>query len=333
MNIPLSYPDLNLELDPAVLVVDSTKLKTFMDCPRKYFYEYVLGWRAKQPSLALEFGSAWHIAMETLLKGLKAKGEYDEETITEAYRGFYDYLSPIFDPKTMGPSMSPKDYGNAMKALVEYTQQYQKEGFEVLYTEISGSVPISDKHEMYFRVDAVCKDSRGMFALEHKTTSRLMSNWAQQWSLSVQVGCYTHVLYCLHGVDGAWGVIVNGTVFRKTENAFVRVPIHKTKDMMQVWLEIVNSYFDMIEREFELLDTSDKLDAQTMRSFPMNTESCTKYGVCPFHDMCSVWPNPLRNTHRVPPHMEVKHWDPRDLDENCEMILRRGEVVKKETVE
>ena len=51
---------------PTLQTVDSTKINTFLDCPRQYFFTYVLGWRSDRPNNHLVFGQAWHEAMEHL---------------------------------------------------------------------------------------------------------------------------------------------------------------------------------------------------------------------------------------------------------------------------
>ena len=57
-------------------VHDASKLQCFMDCPRQYFYRYVLGWSRQGSNIHLIFGEGWHRAMETLLR----EG-YDTEAI------------------------------------------------------------------------------------------------------------------------------------------------------------------------------------------------------------------------------------------------------------
>lgn len=43
---------------------DSTSLGLFKECPRKYYYEIVLGWRPKGTSVHLKFGQLYHSGME-----------------------------------------------------------------------------------------------------------------------------------------------------------------------------------------------------------------------------------------------------------------------------
>jgi hypothetical protein len=61
-----------------------------MECPSSYFYEYILGWRPENPNLHLEFGKAWHFAMEHLiLEAIIAKQSNEAyQLFLEHYRQF-----------------------------------------------------------------------------------------------------------------------------------------------------------------------------------------------------------------------------------------------------
>jgi len=81
-------PRINEIIEPSHTwdIIDSSKLSTFMECPRKYFYEYVLGWRPSMPNVHLTFGTAWHAAVERLL----IEG-YSQEHVEEAKFIFLQY--------------------------------------------------------------------------------------------------------------------------------------------------------------------------------------------------------------------------------------------------
>jgi hypothetical protein len=52
---------------------DSTSLALLKECPRKYHYVMVEGWRAKGESVHLRFGGLYHSALEQYDK-LRAEG-------------------------------------------------------------------------------------------------------------------------------------------------------------------------------------------------------------------------------------------------------------------
>jgi hypothetical protein len=92
-----------------------------------------------------------------------------------------------------------------------------------------------------------------------------------------------------------------------------RVPAFKTPDQMNNWLWTVNDIYDDIEREFDRLSNCREYDT-VMMSFPMNTNSCTKYFGCMFHDYCLSWQNPLQRASEPPLGFRQEFWDPRNMD-------------------
>ena len=100
-------------------IQDGSKIKAYMECPRRYFYEYVLGWREDRPSNHLFFGSAWHEAMAHMyLNG------FDTNTVYEAYaEHFLPYYRRFCDPGD-DDLYWPKTPERAFKALAFYASYY-----------------------------------------------------------------------------------------------------------------------------------------------------------------------------------------------------------------
>ena len=303
-----------LEEQPTWSIIDPSKMQAFMACPRKFFYEYVLGWRPEMPNNHLVFGEAWHHAMEHLLLN-----GYHDDAVVDAYQKFEECYRASFAPET-DEMFEPKTPFNAFLVLQKYAEKYAEDldYFDVLYTEIAGTVTIGQDRMMDFRMDSVIKDNTtGMHAsLEHKTGSRLWM-WAEQWLLSMQVSTYTHVLHCLYPEDEVEGVIMNGCFFIKRKKDpfdFSRVPTTRSRDQMDTWLFNANYWYDQIQREMELLVNSDA-DSDLLIAFPLNTTNCLNYGrVCEYHDYCLAWPNPLQKCGEPPLGFKIEHWNPRARD-------------------
>jgi CRISPR/Cas system-associated exonuclease Cas4 (RecB family) len=312
----------NLVPDKTWSIYDSSKVQTFMQCPRKYFYLYVLGWDTDESNVHLIFGEGWHRAMETLLN----EG-YTNEAVKNAYSKFLLYYREHFT-EIQDSGNFPKSPESIVPALVEYIQKYKNtDTFEVLYTEIAGTVPITDKRVVHFRLDSVVKGEEGIFSLEHKTGSRLSRTWIDQWTLKMQIGTYMHVLHSLYKPSDVYGIKVNGVIFKKTTNDYIRVPIRKSTDMMNSWLWNINHQIDMIEWNMdEMADSTE--DEVVFHAFPMNTESCINYGrACKFMDFCSVWSNPLQHLEEVPVGFVRKYWDPTEREESAKTVMN---LEKKE---
>jgi hypothetical protein len=290
-----------------------------MNCPRQTFYRYILGWVNERPNKDLIFGSAWHLAMETILrKGIRP------ESIIEAYQIALDYYrNRGFDEET-DLGRFPKIPGVIPEALARYTSRWSLDKFEVLYTEIGGTVPISIEplRLMHFKIDAIVRNltTDKISAFEHKTGTKHSRAWEQEKKMSVQTGTYNHVLYCLFKPEDVWGVIVNGTFFRATksgvvwdENSFVRVPCRKEPDLMQAWLVNTNDWYMSYEDDIYQLDRATP-DQEALHCFRMNTEACSKYYGCAYLDFCLSWPNPLRRCEYPPQGFKVEFWDPSRID-------------------
>ena len=301
-------------------VLDATKMQTYMRCPRKFFYSYVLGWKSELPSNALVFGSGWHHAMEVLLDmGYTAEACAKAFTVAESH--IREFFSPEWDH-----SNAPKNPANLFRALPQYCNTYADDDFSVEHIEVAGSVAIGENKLLHFKTDAICRDHRGVFSLEHKTATRLSPSWMAQWRQKMQIGVYSHVLYCMYPEDEVYGVIINGAFFSNEpkragarDNEFRRIPCRRTLQFMEGWLAETEDIFDAVQRDYQKLSESTEEDS-VMRCFNRNTETCTDYGQCPFLDYCTTWNNPLQHADEPPMGMTVDHWDPRKADTIREVV-------------
>lgn len=308
---------------PSWAIQDATKLTCFSSCPRKYFWEYVLGWRPETQSNHLVFGQAWHEAMEYLLLH-----DYSIKSVQEAHEVFLKCYRESYGPET-DQMFFPKTPDNALITLARYAGRFKDDlqKFEVLYTEIAGKVTVAEGRFVHFRMDTVLKNrsNQRICSIDHKTGSRTWG-WELQFPLSHQTGTYNHVLNCLYPRDKVDGLIYRGTFFGHTKKAwdqlasgqnltykdpieFVEYPAFKSKDQMQSWLWHCNYYFDRIQAEFEYL-TDVTEDDEVMIAFPQQPSSCSNYGGCAYLDFCQTWPNPLRKCQEPPLGYKEEHWNP-----------------------
>ena len=301
-------------------IIDSTKLSTYMDCPRAFFYEYILGWRPENPNIHLEFGKAWHLAMEQLiLEG------YDSASINKAYELFLGHYRQFFSPE-MDEENAPKNPDSALKALIAYSREYAGDRYEPLYTEVAGTVPIDETHILHFRMDSILRIDGQIRSREHKTGSQLSRQWTDQWSLAVQTFVYNHALCCLFPPDEVWGVEVNGTFFYKNKTTpvkFQRVPARRNLNMMQTSYWNILQYIKDIDKDMETLMQDSSENDPVMMCFPLRPTNCTKYFGCRYHDFCLAWPNPLQRCDEVPFGMKVEYWDPSAEESKHQFNLER----------
>lgn len=313
-------------------VIDSSKLQDYITCPRRFFFRHVLGWERTIYN-DLKFGEAWHKAMEVFLK----KGT-THENVEEAFDEFMKCYREEFPPAT-DELFTPKIPENVRRALPQYVERFGEEDkkFTVKedFVEIAGSVTMNEDRVMFFKMDAIVEDETGIFALEHKTTKSLGGRWSDQWYLKTQIGLYSHVLYCIENSDRVKGIIINGfgvhnppklkldgTPYANAkDNEFLRLPVRKPLETMEVWFQSTNYWLGLLEEDFRRFSACSASDS-TLQSFFLNTESCSKYRGCPFMDFCKTWQNPLRRCESPPETFTQTFWDPREKEESAGKIMR-----------
>lgn len=302
---PISY-------HPTMDVNDSSKIQAFQDCPRGFFFRYVLGWQREASNVHLVFGSAWHEAMEQLYQeGLT------QENAVKAVDKFMQVYREGFPIEEEDDARAPKDPATAIKGISSFVQEYSRydAGNETLFTEVAAAVPIrEDGRLIHGKVDAIVREDDGIWSHEHKTTGRNSSSWRNKWGLIIQVGTYSHVLHSIFIDEPVQGVKINGAVFTKSRGAeFLRIPVRKTAEDMQQYLWEVNHWIDILEWNWKELERCSASD-DVMTAFPKNAQSCSKFG-CRYDGLCSSWNNPLKRCHVPPPGFEVEFWDPRRENE------------------
>jgi len=314
-----------MELHETAFVLDSTKIQSYQTCPRRFWFEYVLGWRPDPPSIHLFFGECWHLSMEHFLKNKISK-----QTAAEACLVFEEKWRTrisIFDEELCGN----KNLANASRALYLYALAYANEApFRVLKTEVSGKIPVNANNlsrSIYFKIDAICQsDELGYYVLEHKTASFFDRNYEDQFKMLTQTDTYTYALHWFYGDKGPiFGVVINAMTIKNeprlkkdgslyansTDCEARRFYIAKSPTYLESWLTDINSQFDEIERDFSKLSSAKAAD-NTMDCFNRRTVNCvTKYGICPFHTLCLAWNNPLQHEEPVQPGFIKEFWDPR----------------------
>lgn len=315
MSLP---PEWFLEkLEKVTEVIDSTKLKCWQTCDRLFFYEHILGWIPDFPSIDLKFGEAMHDAWAVLEQhGNK------QENLPMAYVTFMETFRKYFGQDT-DENYPAKNPGKAAQALEGYVEQWEEQDkhFKPIYIEVAGTAPISQTRAIHFKCDAILQDLRtGKYRIrEKKTASQDSRAYHQQWDMSVQIGTYTHVGYCLFPASEFEGVEMDTTFFYKASKAkYDRRKAFRSPEKMEEWLWHVNTLIDEIEMSannliIALEEDPDILHAPVFKHFPYKTESCTKYYGCRYLPFCTTWTNPLRWIYDVPLEFKQQWWDPRDL--------------------
>ena len=314
-------------------VMDATKIKTLMSCPRDFFYSYIMGWRHEGSSIHLAYGHAWHQAMEVLL----TEGT-TPEAVAKAYQSFLtDYVSQMEQEADILQELHPsKTPSAAALGLAEYAKLWQDDPKETLHLEVSGTAPIDESGRViHVKLDAIRRRKDGpnagkIHSLEHKTTTRFTEAWQEQWHYDFQVGAYDHFLKCLYEPEEVEGVIINGAVFNKTSRKFPRFPIIRSNEMWEMWIYEANHWWNYLEMNMRHLYETSASD-RVMVAFPRNSASCSKFG-CKHPQLCCFKANPLQRIETPPLGYKVDFWDPREREKEAKEGKGGTTVSVKTTV-
>lgn len=294
-------------------ILDSSKLTSFMKCPRSFFYEYLLGWRNDTSNVHLVFGSAWHAGMEVF----EANG-LSEESVRHAIGDALEYYHRFFDSAEDELSNGNKNGAALSMGLEEYAEKYRgiEDGELIGHPEIVGTVPVfPDGTVLHFKIDVIREDVKGKYVRDHKTGSRAGAQRDKKWYLSVQMGTYHHAVAAMWPGE-VWGIEVNDAIFYKGRRAFNRVQIRKNIGSQQVWLSTVQYFLAELKKNLEVALETDE-GAPIMDAFPQRSVAC-EFLSCAYFDFCVHWPNPLQKCDHPPAGMVEEWWDPSAVREGKE---------------
>lgn len=308
-----------------MITFDNTTLADFKRCMRYGYYRHVRGWVEYRINPALLFGVAWHAAMSAIW----AK---KPETAYEAFLGSWVEGG---GPTALSAKQT-REYGSrtlqtARKMLTEYVAQRAD--------DVSRATVVSDEEfflteiadDIYYcgTTDKVLKTPGWYVVLDHKTTScgtpsGFSSDWIEGWRLSAQMFGYVYATRQNHpGLPVS--AVIDAALVSNRGMSFDYIPVRPTKDQTSAWLYHTKALIFQILDDWKAIgfppagwtDVNHQYflklpERNVLEEFPLNTESCVKYGKrCPYWNLCVHYnqPEDLKN----PPKGFVKrYWRPQD---------------------
>lgn len=283
---------------------DSSCLGTLKECPRKYYYIYILGYRPKGESIHLDFGGHYAKGMERFYKYRAAGATYDDalaETVRKA----------LIDSKEMSDDFTKKTRETLVRSLVWYFDTYKED--DATTTKVvhlhdgSAAVELSFKLPTGFslngvellycgHLDRLVEFNSDRFVMDQKTTGGALGtyyfaqfnpdNQMSGYSLASRVIFNTPVKGVI--IDAAQ-VLVGSTVFQRSITTRTEAQLDEWLDDFQDWTTLALRYADR-------------------RHWPMNDKSCHKYGGCPFREVCGHDPRVRQSF--LDTRFTIRQWNP-----------------------
>lgn len=186
---------------------DSSSLKTFETCPRKYFYEIIEGWEPFDKSVHLVFGGHYASALERYYK-FRAMGQ----TMADALDNVLALaLLETWNHKTIDGRRQPggapwisghpaKTRENLIRSIVWYVDQFDGEGVEVVTlrdgkpaVEYSFTVELTDDILWCGHIDRLVTYAGDYYIMDQKAqpiTSRILTPWGWVRIGDLEVGMF-----------------------------------------------------------------------------------------------------------------------------------------------
>lgn len=283
---------------------DSTSLGYFKECPRKYYYTMIEGFRGGGSSVHFEFGGLYHSGLE-LYDHERAAGLEHEQAQANMVRMVLEstWVAESVDEHGVVTPGHPVDWNhnlktrfNLVRSLVWYTEQFCDDPAKTVIlsngkpaVELSFRFDAGDGILLCGHLDRVVEWNGSKFVMDRKTTtSTISSYYFNNYTPDNQM-----TLYSLAGrviLDSpVRGVIIDAAQIAVGFTRFERGMAYRTDDMLEEWLTQTKDYIQRAQIMGEWSVTRGEA------AFPMNDKACHNYGGCQFRDICGSDPR-VRST-------------------------------------
>lgn len=276
-------------------------LSMFKDCPKKYYYASVLGYRAKGVSPALAWGTAFHTAIEIYQREI-TNGRSIEDSLRPAIRAAFC--------ATVGGSLGDDNSRTRLtllRALVWYSDQYSHDPIRTLVLPSGPALELSFRFQLpvpglpetvYYagHIDRIGSYAGGHYVIDYKsTTSTLGAGYFSRYEYSAQIGGYLAAGKIVFETP-IHGAMVDSVQTGVNFARFGRKIFSRASDHLEEWIEDTQWWIREIYR------------ASAEGVFAHNQEACNKYGGCQFREVC--FKSPSFRPRVLAEDFRIDRWDP-----------------------
>lgn len=271
---------------PFPLVWDNTMRSTFVECPRKFLWEYAHHFKPRNESIHLHAGKAWASALETTRMAYYGDGISPKEAqamgLQKLIEEYGDFPCPPQVAKSLDRMIEAFSYYWAAFPLeTDPVQPYRGKNGQPMI-EFDFALPLSDSllHPetgepiIYSgRADMIATYAGAVSIYDDKTTSQLGDSWAKQWNRRSQFTGYAWAARAF-GIPATQivirGIAILKTMVKHAEAITVRTPHHVAEWHNQVVRDITRAKQCWEEGYFDV----------------NLSEACSSFGGCLFQQPC-----------------------------------------------
>lgn len=244
-------------------------------CPRYYFYTKQ-GWKTKQKSIDLIFGSIFSAAVEFYYK-LYTSGIAPEECLAQTVHAVMIESKKYRAFQTEELKTRPA----LVRAVVDYFDKYSAlDGPHIKYNEQVFRIAISDNLWFTGKLDVVKATGDEYQVLDQKTTkSNLSPTYFNVWTPHNQMSLYLYAGQMIFP-QPVRNIILDAVQIQKTGTKMMRAVIKRTKNQLDEWV-------GGVVREVGIAHQRDPNDEA---AWPQNPNACGYFRGCEFREVCSQDP-------------------------------------------
>lgn len=295
--------------------IDSSMRSTFISCPRKFYWQYILNMATSAKSPDLHAGAVFASAVDYTRKLVYEEGLLIEQALLRAVNFFLREWGDYDPPDKHDGSTHNKSCANVLAAFDAYWHEWHptfdrlkpyrnRDGS--IATEYSFAIPTSVMHPesgdpiMYVgRFDMLGYfegAENSLYVVDEKTTTSLGSTWAQKWGMRGQFLGYAYAAQQAgFRIEGA---IVRGVAIMKTDTKFAQAIIS-----LPHWQ--IERYWEQLQDDIQRM-TEQWWGAQFPYAYG---EACEQYGGCSYLDLCTA-----RDPERWYNQYVERTWNPLERD-------------------
>ncbi len=244
--------------------VNFSRISLYQACPRKYYWRFVASLVPKREAVPLLIGRAVHEGLASLYS--------NKDPFEPAYQ--------LIDKELEGELLAEeRELLTQQKEVVEqllraYMHLAKEDSFTVLAPEVYGHTPLNDKHELFFRTDAVVSWKGHVWLMEHKTTSYTGATFFKRFRMDMQISAYVFAVWRTLKVKPV-GVIINA--LSKKKGTVERDVVTRSDAQLDEFVWTACKVCDIISST----PTDDK------REWLCHTSNCVAFNrVCEYVDLC-----------------------------------------------
>ena len=314
--------------------IDYSSLSCYLDCPRKFLFQYLMHFRGNNKNIHLVFGSCWHYGLEIPYKTMMEQklSVLDATDLSiEAFNKLWQIEGSEAFPDT--DIIFPKSPGHAANMFHAYWKRYLKidlKNKQIIAVESPFVINLSKFHKglpnYIGRIDLVFEElNKSLEIVDHKTAKALYPTALTGFEMSYQtVGYLTagHLFY-----DKLPKMTYNVAMCQKKGIFFHRYYINKRKAQIEQFLQ------DIVFYTIEIIDNLNLLQEDLITCTGRNDHltsfirrpgnACTTFmSPCRYFDLCKLRNNPLLWINKPPQGFSINEWNPETHEQEIKDKLK-----------